>query len=233
MRNGNPCGTIIVEVVALKDIPVFTTENGVASLVLQEIPAHGCAYIRLQATLAPEKLLDDCTRFCRMVGASRIYATGNAILESRPFYTAIWEMACMKDSLGDTDAALWPLQPETVDAFRELYNNKIASVPNAAWMTEKEARRVQSDGEGYYIHREKQLLGIGIISGGEIRFVASVCPGAGAQVVRALAHAICEERITLQVASENKKAVSLYEGMGFVKVREISRWYCAFEETDA
>lgn len=232
MRGGNSYGTIIKEVVVLKDIPVFTTENGVASLVLQEIPVCGRAYIRLQAALEPEKLLDDCISFCRMVGASRVYASGNEILQSRPFHTAIWEMACLKDSIEDTDAALWPLQPETVDTFRELYNKKIATVPNAAWMTEKEVRTVQAEGEGYYIHREKQLLGIGIVSGGEIRFAASVFPGAGADVVRALAHAVCEARITLQVASKNKKAVSLYERMGFVKVREISRWYCVFEDAD-
>ena len=50
----------------MKDIPVFTTQNGVASLILQEIPAQGCAYIRLQATLSPEQLLTECIAFCNM-----------------------------------------------------------------------------------------------------------------------------------------------------------------------
>ena len=104
----------------MKDIPVFTTQNGVASLILQEIPAQGCAYVRMQATLDPEKLLEECIGFCRMVGADRIYATGNGILESRPFHTAIWEMSCLKNSLEDTDAALWPVHTETLKEFRDL-----------------------------------------------------------------------------------------------------------------
>jgi len=207
---------------------VFTTENGVASLILQEIPKQGCAYIRLQSTLAPEKLLEECVNFCKMVGAEQIYAAGNDALESRPLHTALWEMACLKDSLGDTDAALWPVQAETLNKFRSLYNQKILNIPNAAWMTDREAQRILQAGEGYYVHKDEKLLGIGIVSGGEIRFVASVNRGAGAEVVKALAHAISEDRITLQVASKNEKAVSLYERLGFIKVKEISKWYRVF-----
>ena len=32
----------------MKDFPVFTTENGVASLILKEIPYRGEAYIHLR-----------------------------------------------------------------------------------------------------------------------------------------------------------------------------------------
>ena len=221
------------EVVQVKDIPVFTTENGVASLVLQEIPATGCAYIHLRATLAPEELLKECVSFCTMVGATRVYATGNEILETKQFHTSIWEMAVLKESLEDTDAALWPAQPETLDEFRRLYNQKIAHVPNAAWMTEREAKRIAEAGEGYFVHRAESCLGIGIVRGSELAFVASLCRGAGSVVVQALAHAINDARITLQVASTNEKAVELYEKLGFVKIREISRWYNVFPRSDA
>ena len=215
----------------MKDIPVFTTENGVASLVLQEIPATGCAYIHLRATLAPEELLKECVSFCRMVGATHVYATGNELLETHPFHTAIWEMAVLKDSLEDTDAALWPVQTETLDEFRKLYNQKIAHVPNAAWMTEREAKRIAEAGEGYFVHRAGVCLGIGIVRGSELAFVASLCRDAGSTVVRTLVHAISDSRITLQVASANEKAVALYEKMGFVRIREISRWYSVFIQT--
>ena len=42
----------------MKDFPVFTTEYGVASLILKEIPYQGTAYITLQDSLEPEKLLE-------------------------------------------------------------------------------------------------------------------------------------------------------------------------------
>ena len=53
----------------MKDIPVFTTENGAASLILGEIPYRGQAYIRIQDSLEPESLLKECVSFCRMCGA--------------------------------------------------------------------------------------------------------------------------------------------------------------------
>ncbi len=215
----------------MKNIPVFTTHNGVATLTLQEIPTQGCAYIHIQSALEPEKLLEDCVSFCRMVGANQIYAKGHTLLEKFPLHTALWEMCCHRDSLADTDAALWPVQDQTAGEFREIYNKKIRRIPNAAWMSEKEVARIAASGEGYFVHRDSKLLGIGIIDGGEMRFVASLAPGAGADVVRALAHGITEERIVLQVSSENHKAVKLYGSLGFVKTREISRWYCVFGET--
>ena len=52
----------------MKDIPMFTTEYGAASLILRELPYRGIAYVRLQATEQPEKLLEECIGFCRAFG---------------------------------------------------------------------------------------------------------------------------------------------------------------------
>ena len=212
----------------MKDLPFFTTENGVASLTLREIPTQGCAYIKMQASEMPEKLLADSVAFCRMVGAEKIYASGNDILVKYPLHTALWEMSCFRDVLGNTDACLWPVQAHTLDDFRKLYNRKICGIPNAAWMTEAEGKRMQEAGEAYFIHKDGKLLGIGIVAGNELRFVASIVPGAGIDVVRALASIPSAETIKLQVASENKKAVQLYKRLGFVVIKEISRWYHVF-----
>ena len=209
----------------MKDFPVFTTEYGVASLILREVPYRGIAYIRIQSTLEPEKLLEECVSFCRMVGAVKIYATGHEFLERYPFYTAVWTMVCIRESLGEATASLWPVTAETADRFREIYNAKIKNIPNAAWMDTAEQKRMVTQGDGYFVHRDGQLLGIGRVKGEDLLFLASLSSGAGAEVVKTLASASSEERCVLDVASENKKALALYERIGFLKIGEKSRWY--------
>lgn len=209
----------------MRDIPMFTTEFGVASLVLKEIPYQETAYIIIRDSLEPEKLLEECRGFCRACGAERIYATGHPVLESRPLLTAIWEMRRDTAGIPDTDAALWPVQAQTLDDWRDIYNQKVKSVPNGAWMTEADGQAMLQKGDGYFVHRGGDLLGIGRASVEVIDWVASVKPGAGRDVVCALAHALTGDVATLTVASENQKAVSLYESIGFLKTKEISRWY--------
>lgn len=209
----------------MKDIPIFTTEFGVASLVLKEIPYQETAYIIIRDSLEPEKLLEECLGFCRACGAENIYATGHPNLENSPFLTAMWEMRRDVAGIPDTDAALWPVQEQTLAQWRDLYNQKVKFVPNGAWMTEADGKAMLQKGDGYFIHRGGELLGIGRASGEMIDWVASVKPGAGRDVVCALSHALTEDVATLTVASENKKAVRLYESLGFVRVKEISRWY--------
>lgn len=213
------------KVKAMKDLPVFTTEYGVASLTLREIAYQGKAYIKLQATQQPRELLEACVGFCLAVGAEEIFASGHVFLENYPLHTAIMQMQCAKDMIGETDAALWPLQPEKVDAFLEIYREKVRRVPNGAWFTDADGEKLARVGGGYFVHRDGKLLGIGIVGGNALRFVASVSPGAGADVVCALAGAVTEDMLTLEVATANRKAVSLYEKLGFIPVREISCWY--------
>ena len=209
----------------MKDIPVFTTEYGVASLVLKEIPYQGMAYVIIRDSLEPEELLAECAAFCRVCGAEKVFAAGHEILESRPFHTAMWEMRCDTAAIADTDAALRPVQEQTVERWREIYNQKVRSVPNGAWMTEVDGREMLKKGDGYFIHRNGELLGIGRASAEMIDWVAAVKSGAGRDVVCALAHALTGDTAVLTVASENQKAVRLYESLGFLKTAEIARWY--------
>lgn len=209
----------------MKDFPMFPTEYGVASLVLKEIPYQGMAYVIVRDTQDPEKLLEECISFCRMCGAEAVYATGHDWLKRYPLYTAILEMRCSRAELPETDAALFPVQEKTVDEWRGIYNEKVRKVPNGAWMTEKEGKEMLRKGVGYFVHRGEELLGIGKVSSETIEWVASVRPGAGRDVVAALAHAITTDTVTLTVANNNEKAVRLYESLGFIPVKEISRWY--------
>ena len=209
----------------MKNFPFFTTEHGVAALTLREIPYQGKAYIKILGTQEPELLLQECVDFCRAVGADEIFASGHDMLESYPIHTALWHMRCDAQSIGETDASLWPVQEETVSEFRSIYNQKAKKLPNSVWMDAGEEKAMLEQGDGYFIHKDGKLLGIGRVDGEEIRFVASVQPGAGDDVVRALAHAVTGESIVLEVASTNQKALNLYTRLGFLKTAELSRWY--------
>ena len=213
----------------MRDFPVFTTENGVGSLVLKEIPYSGIAYVTIHDSSFPTEFLAECVDFCRAVGAECVYAKGNKVVEDYPFHTSVLQMSAQAESIPETDTALFPVTEKTVARWREIYNEKMKGVDNASYMSEKAASELLCQGNGYFIHRDGELLGIGIASGDRIDCVASVRPGGGREVVSALTHGLCNERVILEVASTNQKAIRLYESLGFMKTAEVSRWHKIFE----
>lgn len=209
----------------MKDIPVFTTENGVASLILKEIPYRGEAYIRIQSSLSAEALLAECVQFCTMCGAEKIYAAGHPYFEKYPVHTSVLQMRRSLEGIGDTDASLFPVQEQTLIQWRKLYNERMRDVPNAAWMTEKDGQEMLKKGDGYFVHRDGQLLGIGRAFGDRIDAVIAAQPGMGADVVLALCHALTADTAVLEVASGNPRAIRLYQRLGFTRTGELSRWF--------
>lgn len=212
----------------MKDIPVFTTEFGIAGLILREIPYRGDAYVRLHSVLDADGLVGECIQFCRMAGAQRIFATGDGLEGKYLLHTTVIQMRCDRAALEDTHAALWPVQPETAEKFQHIYNEKISQVDNAAWMDDSDKRHMLERGDGYFVHRDEMLLGIGRVYDGQLLWVASVQPGAGAEVVKTLCSALTGDTVTLDVATTNRKAIRLYESLGFIPVCEKSRWYQIF-----
>lgn len=209
----------------MKDIPAFTTENGAASLFLREIPYRGRAHIKLQSSEDPLALLEECVSFCKMCGADWIDAAGDEALECYPLITALVIMQRPLEGIGETDAALFPVTEKTVRQWLNIYNEKMADVPNAAYMSSKDGEELLKTGDGYFIHKGGVLLGIGKAAGDFIDTVISVVPGAGETVVKALCSLLTEDTVRLMVAEANERAVRLYQRMGFVKVKEVSRWY--------
>ena len=106
----------------MQNIPIFTTQNGVASLTLKEIPYTQKAYITLRNTQCPTELLQECVDFCLAVGAEMIFATGHCALDEYPLHTTILEMRRLLEGLPKTDACLFPVQEKTLEQWRSIYN---------------------------------------------------------------------------------------------------------------
>lgn len=210
---------------SVKDIPMFTTEYGVASLILKEISYRKRAYIKIHSTCEPEKLLEECVAFCRACGAEWISAAGDSFLEQYPVITEMWLMTCNRERIGETDACLFPMTEKTVDRWLQLYNQRMADVPNAAYLDSKDGKEFLKNGDCYFVHRNGKLLGIGKAAEDYIDIVIAAEPGMGETVVQALCSVLTEDTVRVVVAGANGRAVRLYQRMGFIAVRQTDKWF--------
>lgn len=217
-------------VVKMRDFPIFTTEYGVSSLVLKEIPYRNEAYIRIRDV--QEAFFDDhlaeCVSFCRMCGAERIYAQGNGKLEGYPLYTAVYRMTGTARSEEEKTASLFPVTRETVCQWRCYYNEAMRSVDNAGTLEAREEGKIVDSGSAYFVHRDGEVLGIFWLENNKLLAVAAVKKGAGETVMHTMMSLLEGEIMELEVASTNHRAIRLYEKLGFVKTAEVSRWYRVF-----
>ena len=211
----------------MKDFPVFTTDWGVSSLILREIPYRAEAYIHIQ-DVQPEGLeehLKECAAFCRMAGADRVYATGTQLLEAYPEYMSVYEMRGMAWVDPEKMVNLFPVTEQTVGRWRSLMNERLRSVDNAATLTAFDEKKILQSGGAYYIHRSGELLGLGWMEDTKLLLVAAVKPGAGETVMHSLMSLVEGADMTIEVASTNDRAIRLYEKLGFMKIREVVKWY--------
>lgn len=210
----------------MKDIPMFDTDTGVSTLLLKEVPYKQIAYVKVQS-VQPGGLADhlkECIGFCRMCGAERILATGHPELERYPLHCRVHTMA-MAIPEGEPPAMVFPVTEATVGQWRQIYNEKMASVHNAATMTAFDEKKILASGGAVFVHEDGALLGIGWVDGSEILCIAAVQPGAGERIMLTLMTLLEGDRAELEVASTNSRAIRLYERLGFVTVGERSSWY--------
>ena len=211
----------------MRDFPIFTTEYGVSSLVLKEIPYKKQAFIRIrdvQEDFFAEHLAE-CVSFCRMCGAEAVFAAGNEKLNQYPLYTSVYCMRGTARTEPDKMAALFPVTEATVGRWRGIYNEAMGSVDNAGTLEAREEGKIVSSGSAYFVHRDGALLGIFWLEGSRLLAIASVQKGAGETVMHTMMSLREGENMELEVASTNLRAIRLYEKMGFLKTAELSRWY--------
>lgn len=205
----------------MKNLPFFTTAFGVASLTLDQIPYTNDAYITIQSTEDPEKLIGECADFCRAVGAEHVYACNHDYLQRFPVYTDVVEMEARREALPVSTLRLLPVTDKTAGEFCRIYNGKMHGVKTAGYMTQSKLPLESA----YFVYDGEILVGIGIAKGNRVEVVASLRKGAGKEVLCVLCQQLNADTVRLAVASENKKAIALYTALGFQKKAILNTWY--------
>ena len=215
----------------MKDIPVFTGQFGIGSLILREIPYKKCAYVMVRSArdgyLA--EFLKECGQFCVMAGAELVLATADEPLDFLPHVHDMLEMSCRKEILPP------PLEPVELEMlhrgnggeFLRCYNALFRAVPNAATYTETDLQRILSQEQACLALVDGQPAGIGEWTNTELCAVG-VLPefrGLGRRMTLTLLERISGPVITLRVSSANGPAMRLYQKLGFDRSRVLSRWY--------
>lgn len=209
----------------MKNIPIFATCNGVASLTLEQIPYRSEAYVRIRASENAREFIQECGSFCRAAGADRVYATGHPMLETYRFYTAIYRMRRTLTGGERSESQLRRVCASDIEQWRKLYNSKMADVPNAAWLTIAAAQELLASGDAYFVEQNGETIGIGQASGEQIKSLAALAAHMGGAVLDALLTQLRGRQAVLEVASANVRAMRLYEAHGFRVEAELSRWY--------
>lgn len=210
----------------MRDFPIFTTEYGVASLFLKEIPYKNQAYIRIRDVQEGffAEHLGECVSFCRMAGAEQVFAADHEALEAYPHAVSIYEMRGTAWVDREKLESLFPVTEATVARWRQLCNEKMRPIACTATQTSRDEKEILAGG-AYFVHHDGELLGIGWVKDTELLAVAAVKSGAGERVMHTLMSLIEGADMTLEVASSNERAIRLYEKLGFVKTAEKTRWY--------
>lgn len=212
----------------MRDFPIFTTEYGVSSLVLKEIPYKKQAFIHIRDVQCGflKEHLEECVSFCRMAGAEQIFAAGEAPeLAQYPLYTTVLEMRGTAWVDQTKLKSLFPVTEATVSKWRSIYNVSMSTVDNSGTLESRDEKRIAESTGAYFVHDNGELLGIGWLEDCKLLAVAAVKRGAGEMVMHTLMSLIENDTMTVEVASTNERAIRLYEKLGFLRTAEISSWY--------
>ncbi len=202
----------------MKDIPIFTSPEGIATLILREIPTRREAYVLVRSVFTTlPALLQESGRFCRAAGAERVYFGGDADFSDYPVYARLIERAIERTRLPQTAAVAVPVAEGERGQWAALYRERFLPVPAAQSSPSAENACFICDGD--------ERIGLGQIRGGELLSVAALKRGRGADCVCALAAQTDSPVLTLLCAEENLRAMQLYDRLGFSRgtVKEI--WY--------
>lgn len=200
----------------MRDIPLFTVTDGMATLILHEIPFRKEAFIWIRTVFGSvEGLVKECIGFCKAAGADRVYFSGDMDLSAFPIHARLIYRSVTKSTLPSTQAVALPVENE--ERWLTHYRRRFLQVPAAQSTPSSEGR--------YDIFCNGKLIGIGQIQGGMLMSVASLEKGMGKDCLCALAAHGQGISIRLVCAEENLPAMRLYDSLGFSKEEVKEIWY--------
>lgn len=211
----------------MTDLPIYTAADGLATLILHEIPTKREGYILVRAVFGTlDGLLRECVRFCRGAGAERVYAGGAADFSGYPVFVSLIERSAEFPVLPQTHCTVEPVTQDTAERWAALYNERFASVPSAQSCGFAETRRLAQSGECYFVQENGRRVGLGRVRGQTLPALASLEAGAGEKTLLALVQHCGMHRVELVCALENARAMALYDRLGFSRGALRQSWYC-------
>ena len=215
----------------MKNIPMFTSAYGLATLILKEIPWNGHAYILIRSVWNGQiaELLEECRGFCRAVGAEEICASWET--ETLPAVHAfdMLEMTCPKAELPmpQRTVELEQVTPETAEDYLRIYNQCFRQVPAAASYDKKSLQPLYGEELAWLARVDGSFAAVAEISREGLEGVA-VLPefrGLGYDLLCTVLPMVPSLQVKLKVASTNSQAIRLYERLGFAETGVQRRWY--------
>ena len=215
----------------MKNIPMFTSSCGVATLILREIGWNGCAYVLVRSVWNGQtaQLLEECRGFCRAVGAEAVYASWDANeLPAEHAYDMI-AMTRHKAGLPAPERAveLEQVTPETAEDYLRIYNQCFRDVPSAASYDRRSLEPLYGEDLAWLARVDGQSAGVAEISkeGLEGIAVLSAFRGLGRDLALSVLPMVPSPTLRLKVASTNHRAIALYDRLGFAPEKTERRWY--------
>lgn len=216
----------------MKNIPVFMSGGGTATIILQEVPKSGKAYVILQ-TIIPEcldTLLNDCKQFCIGAGAKIVYVSdGKKKLPLPHCYDLLVLTAPLPVTRDYRPIRLIPLTEETGMTYISIYNLCFEGVSHALSYDRQQLKRIEAMQQRAYLAVDENgdYIGIGELHEGELAAVAVVpeARGIGTDLTCTLLSLLEGNEVMLTVVSDNARALHMYEKLDF-HVHDIeSSWY--------
>lgn len=215
----------------MQNIPVFTAANGMASLVLREIPYSGKAYVLLRAVWngQTQALLQECGGFCRGAGAETVYASdGKNDLPAAHAYDIV-RLSLRRDALPPLrrQVELVPVSAENGGDYLNIYNSCFRPIPGAASYGRKDLRRLMEQSAGFLAWDRGEFAGVVELEPDGIAGIAvlSAHRGLGYDLALTALHRLEAETLQLKAANTNVPAMKLYRRLGFGDDMLVSRWW--------